>query len=455
MSKVIKFFLKLGYQYRFRLTFLITYTVFSSYIIAFWPLYIDKALHSNFAKFALLCMAFAKISFNYVREVFLFPVYNYASYQLKLHDLDSAHNNPLYENSAGEIIARQSRSASSKYIIRALITCFNHAVTLLTTLWLISMANLKIGLITGSLLFCYLGIIFLIQKRYKILRNHAWNKTEHVGKTSQQILDQTRAIRQGLQDSTLANKALQSEYETWHKYYFITSFYYISLSFICAYSVCVLFITGDFTQSVLLLSWNFALSLGLFTESLKILYSTFVDVEVFLQDQYRNQTQYEMRDYLLLEDVYIKIKDTMRGPVNLITKASTIIMTGNNGVGKTRLALAIAGLVPYAGTIARPSALYISLDDKKLTDEKLSKGENVIELLKQACEKEYGLLIIDEMLDLLSPDALKKAWQMLHNSNKMLLIITHKEEIMQFAHEIIAVTRDLHIQHITKMDLKN
>ena len=98
---------------------------------------------------------------------------------------------------------------------------------------------------------------------------------------------------------------------------------------------------------------------------------------------------------------------------------------------KTTLALAIANMIEYDGIIHSPSFLYINNQTRNIEDKKISDGENAIHILHLALNHEARLIIIDELLDRISQENLNDTLKQIKNSNKIFLIISHKNEIIK------------------------
>ena len=63
----------------------------------------------------------------------------------------------------------------------------------------------------------------------------------------------------------------------------------------------------------------------------------------------------------------------------------------------------------------------------------------MIHVLNLAIQHKAELIIIDETLDLVSKKNLEKILKDLENSNKMILVITHKKEIIEKAQQKIVL----------------
>ena len=146
-------------------------------------------------------------------------------------------------------------------------------------------------------------------------------------------------------------------------------------------------------------------------------------------------THEHSKDHLQVDNVFIH----NLGPFRFSTKSKLVALCGENGVGKTQLAMAIADLIPYSGKIIAPKTIYIGLKSlPNLYADKNSMGENALKTIDGAIANENAqLIIIDELLDILSQSNLKNTLNKLKECSKMIILITHSSKIINEADEKI------------------
>lgn len=451
------FFFKLAYKYKIRLFFLLSYSIISGYYISFWPILIKQIANFD-AKFYLILIAAMHFSFNYIKELILFPIHNYATYIFKSNMMNNSYDLSLDEIEPGKIISSLQRSGFTRYFFKNIIDCFKYGAMILHSIYLIYSKNHNLAFWNLLLLAVYFLAFIYYKNYYKKLRSNAWQSTELAGIAQENMLNQITSIKQNLINNK-TNFALENEYKKWHEYYLKSNILFIIFN-IFLLLILIIPIAKNFEQTILFLIWNLASSINLISMDIKNIISINTDLEIFLRKNPVNKTKNQFslnKDNLIIQNLYIHKKNNdgkiiTLGPFNFSTnkmKAKKIIaLTGGNGAGKTQIALAISQLIEYDGAIEAPHAIYISLKDKIASFK--SQGENAFLVIENAFKKamlekstsdgathdNYGLIIIDELLDILSAENLQIIIGKIKNMNKMFLIITHSNEIKKIANMI-------------------
>ncbi len=415
------------------------YSIACGYFVAQWPILIEQT-KDGYSKLYLFIIAFMHFSFNNSKEFLLFPIYNSATYLLKLKNLDDFHNEELGKTKSGKAIARENRSYSTRYFMRYTINIFRNSSAVIASMILIYKLNKLCFLGIFGIFLIYTSVLIFIQHFYIKLRKQAWQFTEIAGTVVADNVSQSLLIRQELLDSNFADESLRNEYNAWHKYYHNSNIVYISLTTIAVSSLlCGLYFFNNYKS--LLIIWNFINYLILFSHDFRTLVGMIVDLNIFFKPKAALQKQQIVSDNLEIQNVYMSIKNNQTiGPINFSSNANLITLTGPNGAGKTRLALAIAGMIPFDGKISSPNTLYINSEAAVLGSIEYSKGENIFAILEKAITHKANLIIIDEGLDLLSDANIEKFLGQFVASNKKLLVITHKKEIMELAQDNLVLS---------------
>lgn len=449
----LMFIIKLFYEHKIRILFLVSYSIFCGYITPFWALLIPKAINNLLPRIELILIAIIYFSFSYIKELIAFPIHNYISYQLRKYLINQAHEMDIDTVNAGNIIAKLQRTLSGKLLIKNLTDSIKHLAIIFNSLYLIAKINKIIGFAEILILALHTIGFYFAQKYYTQVRKQAWLKTEEAGKMQEKTINQTIAIRQNLLNIEDSAQSLTDERNAWHDYYFKSNLIFAML-IVCAVSIVAtpFFFSQNLTKpTILFISWQLANSLRLLTIDLRVLIATKIDLNIFLT-QYHNQSKTKLTYYnfLNIKNVVINKFDEngnhikKLGPFNFNLDKTLAILTGTNGVGKTQLSLAIANLINYEGEIKAPKTIYISLKEQANLNKKQSMGENAFELINKAFEMVKNednniqqLIIIDELLDILSTEKIQQAKEMIDKAKAMILIITHNTEIMKWSENII------------------
>lgn len=442
MKNTIKFLVTIALKNKIRLGILFIYSIVCGYLIPYWPILLKQVINGTDsclilkAQISLIIITGLHFSFDYAKDLFLFPIHNYASYQLRLTALTHAHDIALSALKPGGIISRLQRSTSGKNLFKAIPNCLKHITMIINSIYLIGKQHFATAITTTIVFLIYLIVIYLIQKIYKKIRRAAWNATEEASTTSSKILDETIAVRQNILTQEQVHSALKSELQAWHSYYLKSNLIFGGISFFG-----VLLIAQSLSNlTIALLTWQLANSMKVLTNDIRSMFGTIIDIEILLA---KKQPSYEQSaKNTSIQNITIKdVKIHNLGPFNFQTKTQSkiIALCGQNGAGKTQLALAISNLIPYKGTIQTPRALYLNAETHMEINAHNSTGQNAIELITHALNTNYKLLILDEVLDVLSQENLAKIIKQLKQSNKTILIITHQKNIMQEADEIITI----------------
>ena len=203
---------------------------------------------------------------------------------------------------------------------------------------------------------------------------------------------------------------------------------------------------GIILEKIILIE-QFIRKLNKLMKTCKNTYISFSDIQIFFQDSKINLTQIYSKN-LIIENLHIPLQSAMQkkilGPLNFINKEKMISISGNNATGKTSLALAIANLIPYQGIIKKPKTIYISLENSPINKELsyISKGEKALYIIDLIISKNYELLILDEILDILSDENLKSVINKLKTNKASVIIITHKKNIENFTNTQYELTSD-------------
>jgi len=442
INNTIQFLVTIALKNKIRLGLLCAYSVLCGYLMPYWPILLKQVVNGKDlhlilkAQMSLITISALHFSFDYVKDLFLFPIHNYASYQLRLTALTQAHDIALSTLKSGGIISRLQRSTSGKNLFKAIPNCIKNITMIIKGIFLIGKQDIATAIRITTIFLIYSLVIYLIQKIYKKIRRAGWQATEEASATSSKILDETIAVRQNILTQEQVYVTLENEFQTWHEYYLKSNLIFGGISLFG-----VLLIAQSLSNLTLaLLTWQLANSMKSLTSDIRSMLGTIIDIDILL---YKKQTAYEdnTKDESI-QNITIKgVKIHNLGPFNFQTKTESkiIALCGQNGTGKTQLALAIANLIPYKGTITTAPALYLNAETHIEINTHNSTGQNAIELITHALKTNYKLLILDELLDVLSQENLEKTINKLKKSNKTILIITHQKNIMQEADEVITI----------------
>lgn len=389
------------------LFFMLFLTLFSSFS---WSLLIQNLYKENL-KLPLLLLA-QELIFPYLQDLCFTPIYNNLLKELKMQTIQQI----------------KSTEDTGKTM-----TSFNkiHSINLFLKNISSTLTNLSmiIGIVCGLLYqreYQYFGgfaiwitsttIVFIYTQKYVLQkRKTAWKTTETVFNEVQKRISKSEEFQQNLFKNQSLDLVLTYEANAWKRFYI-----YSNLSLIL---IGLLHISFFFTS---------VLNAPLFLIYIKKINKILKNIKYFVQFT---------QDFLFIKDEHAKTNDETciysknvkvqnvrifdSGPFSFEMTSELLIITGENGVGKTLLSKAIANLLPFSGYIARPKTIYIS-SESQFIQEKLSKGQRLIKHIEVALEQNYELFILDEVLDALSPDNVKKILSKL--SEKQVIIITHHSE---------------------------
>ena len=137
IKSTMLFFIKIANEYKARCFILVIYSIFAGYVISLWPVLIKQVYINQTARISLIIIFIIHFSYDFIKEVILFPVYNQASYQLKLYNINNAHQMNLSDVNSGKFISNLQRTTSGKYIFKSFISIFKNGALVINNLYLI------------------------------------------------------------------------------------------------------------------------------------------------------------------------------------------------------------------------------------------------------------------------------------------------------------------------------
>jgi len=344
----------------------------------------------------------------------------------------------------GRAIARSSRASATRQFYRTLISILKNFSTIFASLAMFFYVDNFLGAILAGIFVVYFFSVFFIQKYYFKIRNIAWKSTEKEGEITSDSIQNTLLIRQNFIENA-SYLALKNEFSAWNKYYMISNLLYVGLSiFSVFFLVVVIFYSHlcsesakmvNFTKN-LIIGWRLSRSVQSLTKESKIFTMMFIDLSVFFAKNADFEKFENMRiisDKVFFDNVSIGRENNKIGPISWSFLKKITALTGQNGIGKTSLGLALANLIKYNGKISAPQAAFIG---KVTLDRQLSSGENSMQLLAKIANSEANLIILDEVLDCISCQEFPKIFDNFRKSTKQFLIITHNQEVLKFVDEI-------------------
>lgn len=417
---------------------LFCYSYFAGYYIANWVTLISTTEMNFFYIFLIL---FANFSFKYIKELLIMPIYNHSIMLLKKNYLKKLKNTEI---SSAKIMTQFQKSASLKITFQHFFELLKDSISILVFIKYIISFDKKFALYFNSFLIIYFYIIFLAQKKSIQLRKISWRKTELNYEDSLNLSIQQNAIRQNFFSiSEETNTSFFEEYEAWNKFYIFSNFYYL---FLCVL-LSAISIIGFMFERVFLI-YSFAIILEKFTHRIKIFTNSIYDLKDFFQETESFYNKSYIGSQLVLEDVNINFKNIKNGPISFKMNENIISIQGQNGIGKTMLALAIANLIKFDGKIFKPSSIYIDLKNFPIKNKNLSQGEKIIKIIENAITKKYKLLIFDEVLDVLSLKNIEMVFKLIKSNKKQAIIITHNENVAKFAETRYELLHNLELKTI-------
>ncbi len=405
---------------KFNLLGILIFSLMTGYAKAVWPTLIYHKLYLIIIGLILVCQ-------NPIQEFFSFKIYNFILKELKINNIDQ-----IKKISQGKYFTNIEQTVSVKYIVRHSVKLLTIFVSIIEILKMIYNENFTAFIFHFCFLIIFFVIVFKLSKYYKQIRKNAWEATAATFEKNIDLVNQKIAVTQNLESTELAKTSFENEYLKWDNYYYKSVG--LNLLFNVFFMIILFF---DFKISVLII-WNLINILISLTETLKVFYSFILDLQFSQNNKKHNmKNQITRSDSLKIQNLFIKFKDKKQGPFNFEMKHKIIGLTGNNGCGKTRLALAISDLIEFEGIIEVPETLYISLDNKNLSlNNDLSNGENALTIIQKTFNKTNSLILIDELLDIISEDNLKNLFDHISTSSNYFIIISHKKEILEKCEKI-------------------
>lgn len=458
---MVHFILSVVWRYRFRCFFALLHALLVGYFTPFWPFLLEKSVTSWHHRFYLIALAFFIFSFNFIIELFLFPVINFAILQTKNMIVTFAHSKDLdYFDPGSEISKFQRPIFAFRLIFRETLKLFKFFSIVFSSLILFFQFSTSLAI---SVL-VFVGLFFLFSffiLRYSFrLRLAAWDSTDLATSSALKSLNQTLLVRK-ICYTTSTNKVncdtsasdFDFEFKSWGKYFFELNFFNVFQVTSIVLFLIFLFLFFTLDAKVLFIFWNLATQLVLVHSFLNLLFISFVDLfpifSLLSKSKSNNKSSfYLVDDFLEVKDFSFFLGDNQAGPFNFKTASKFIIFNGPNGVGKTRCALAISNLIPFTGILKSPKSIYLGPNSLPLDSSvsswvrdlfpdydfsdfsKLSRGQLCVLLIDQILSQNFSLIIFDEILDSLSSDLLSVVLNRLRAQNKMFVIITHRKEIL-------------------------
>lgn len=452
-QKIYKWFFSIVFKYKFRLIIIGIYSFITGWIYPLYPTLAANLVSRNFQMydyFLLIGNFIISFSFLNIKEIILFPIYNYGTYSLKKMNVEVVQNGDIDECSPGRTVARSQRSPASRMLFKEIVQITKNCAAIISGLIIFTKLNWELGVGLSFLLFIYFSIVMYFQVYYSKIRAFSWNSTELEGDKTAFSISNSILVRQNFIENQ-SYAALSNEHQSWGKYYMQSNLLYLGFGLLSVlFLLCVLYFSkeigranGDdtvwFVKNIAL-TWQFSNCVKNLTNSVKVFTDVMVDLSAFFQEVQKNTNiRYvsENSESVAIKNVSIASKNGKIGPIDWEYNQKIVALTGKNGVGKTRLALALANLVDYEGAIYVNDCLYIC--GQFVINKQLSYGENALQLLENAYNSSAKMIILDEVLDCISSHEFENIFQKLRAQNKQFLIITHNNEVLKFVDAVFVM----------------